>query len=63
MATYDPIFLIDNFMVGKRDHTINRHWHLQRGIMGWGVAYLLFREVLPFPGSSPSATSTPAAPS
>ena len=61
MASYDPVFLIDTFLAGKRDHTINRNWHLQRGIIGWGMAYLLFREVPPSPPSSPSATSTLAA--
>ena len=36
---------IDKYLAGKRDHTINRQWSLQKGVVGWGVGYLLLREV------------------
>lgn len=36
---------IDKYFAGKRDHTIDRYWNLQKGALAWGVGYLLLREV------------------
>jgi len=42
----DPTQYINKYLVGKRDHTINRHWNIQKGMIAWSVGYLLLREVL-----------------
>lgn len=54
----DKSAFIDKYLAGKRDHTIDRYWNLQKGVLAWGVGYLLLREVKFYPCSSPFATST-----
>ncbi len=49
---------IDKYLAGKRDHTINREWNLQKGMFGWAAGYLLLREVQSFLFSCPSEIST-----
>lgn len=56
--TADTPAYIDKYLAGKRDHTINRFWNLQKGVLAWGVGYLLLREVFLCQFSFPSATST-----
>ena len=37
---------IDKYYAGKRDHTFDRNWTFHRFGMGYGLGYLLVREVL-----------------
>jgi hypothetical protein len=55
----DRTTFINKYLAGKRDHTINRHWNIQKGMLAWGVGYLLLREVISARLSFPFATSTP----
>ena len=41
----DRTTFINKYLAGKRDHTINRHWNIQKGMLAWGVGYLLLREL------------------
>lgn len=41
----NPSAFIDKYLAGKRDHSINRYWNLQKGSLALGVGYLLLREV------------------
>ena len=36
---------INKYLSGKRDHSIDRHWNIQKGLFGWAAGYLLLREL------------------
>ena len=41
----DKTQYINKYLAGKRDHTIDREWNIQKGMLGWAGGYLLLREL------------------
>lgn len=39
----EKIDYINKYLSGKRDHSIDRTWNIQKGMFGWAVGYLLLR--------------------
>ena len=39
----EKIEYINKYLSGKRDHSIDRNWNIQKGMFGWAVGYLLLR--------------------
>jgi hypothetical protein len=45
MVNRDPISFLDKYAIGKRDHSFNREWTFQKFWFGYGISYLLLREL------------------